>query len=855
MGSTRGQRARRAGRWRGVAVVGTGLVIVLAGLLSGQPSGAGQPAEFARPVPADGPAPCTTGPPPLPYAGFCATYSGANTWYGSYGPGFPTPTGWAFCADPPASGGDYPVPAYGYTGSGPPPLADTVDLDPLGFAFSQAQAEGWWGGSTGQFTADQAAVAGKLLYDTVVWGSPTPAMDPGVLAAYDDLDTWYVQSAGATGPPALFTGLEGGGTAMGASAVDDVHLQFPGTGRPVVGLGVLLSVTNGTFGSADGPTSIGVSTDSQGNALVTVFAHGSGLVTVTVVSTTRVGLPAIGFERATSGPADAQYLADFSLPVPLTSTQVLTATLPPADGTVSVAKSGDDTAYYGLAGALFDVEEADGEVVAQLETGADGTSPPSSPLPDGTYLVHEQLAPPGYRSSFDRTVTVVGGTNTVVDYTGINEERVFPGQLTVLKTDAGSGAPLAGAVFDVAYDADHDGSYSDDVGTCTTGAAGSCSPPGDDGPGALLPGDYRVTETSAPPGYTLGVTGATQLVTVLPGQSAQVSFSDVALGALEVVKSGDDTAYQSVTGAQFAVTGPSPATAPVGQLTVGPTGASNVLVDLVPGTYTVTETRPPPGYQAVAPVTVAVTGGPTVTTLDVLDHVQPGQIVITKVDAQTHAPLAGSVFDLRYDPADDGSFIDVGQCTTTASGQCSPPGNVAPGGFLPGDYVVTEAAPPAGYAPPTTASQSLTLGPGDTATVAFADPELVAASFHKVATGNVDPGQVVYAGAVIDVSAGVPGGAVVAGCTTGASGACTTASTLVAGDPYCWSEPVAPPGLAPASGGCFTAIDGQAGQPITVTDPGEFRGRGRGQGRRRRPVGRPGRSRRGPLPDGPRSGS
>ena len=825
MASMKGQRGRRsvgwlpAGRWRGAALVGLGLLVVLAGLVTGPPSGAGQPVGTSRPVPADGPAPCTVGPPPFPYAGFCATYSGANTWYGSYGPGFPTPTGWAFCADPPASGGDYPAPAYGYVASGPPAQADTTDLDPLGFAFSQAQAEGWWGGATGQFTADQAAVAGKLLYDEVVWGSPLPAMDPGVLAAYDALDHWYTESVGATGPPQLSTGLEGGGTTMGSSATDDIHLQFPGTGRPVVGLGVLLHVTNGSFGSAGGPTSIGVSTDTNGNALVPVFAAGSGTVTVTVVSTTEVGQPAIGFERATSGPPNTQDLADFSLPIPLASTQVLTATLPPPDGTVSVTKSGDDTAYYGLAGALFDVEDAGG-VVAQLETGADGTSPPSGPLPDGTYLVHEQLAPPGYLNSLDRTVTVVGGTNTVVAYTGVNEERIMPGQLIIHKVDAGTGVPLAGAVFDVAYDAGHDGSYDDDLGHCTTGAAGTCSPPGDDGPSELLAGDYRVTETTAPPGYA--PTGSPQLVTVLPGQTAQVTFSDVALGALEVVKSGDDTAYQSVTGAVFTVTGPAPASTVVGHLTVGPTGASNILADLLPGTYTVTETTPPPGYQAIAAVTVAVTAGPETTTLDVLDHVQPGQIVITKTDAETAAPLAGALFDLRYDPSDDGSFVDVGRCTTTASGQCSPPGNDAGGGLLPGDYQVTEVAPPAGYAPATPSVQALTLEPGATATAAFADPELVAASFQKVATGNVDPAQVVYAGAVIDVTAGTPGGAVVAGCTTAADGACTTAATLVAGAAYCWSEPVAPPGLAPASGACFVATDAQAARPITVSDPGRF---------------------------------
>lgn len=136
---------------------------------------------------ADGLAPCSVGPPPVPYAGYCGTFDGDNTWYGSYGPGFPTAQGWAFCAEPPASGGDYPIPRYDYVPGGAP-FGAGGDWNALGFAFSQAQAAGYWGGSAGQFTGDQMAAAGKFLYDTVVWGSPVPSMDDGTLAAYEDLD-------------------------------------------------------------------------------------------------------------------------------------------------------------------------------------------------------------------------------------------------------------------------------------------------------------------------------------------------------------------------------------------------------------------------------------------------------------------------------------------------------------------------------------------------------------------------------------------------------------------------------------------------------------------------------------------
>ncbi len=224
---------------------------------------------------ADGPAPCTVGGPPFPFAGFCATYSGANTWYGSYGPGFPTDEGWAFCADPPASGGDYPAPDYDYVPSGPPSGADTQTAAALGFAFSQTEAMGWWGGLTGQFTSDQAAVAGKLLYDAVVWGSPVPSMDPGVLAAFNAINGWYLQASGTSGTPQLSTGLVGGGTSFETGGSVQVTLRFPGSGNGLAGVGLSLTIANGTFDSPTGPTSIGISTDASGGAVAPIFNNGA----------------------------------------------------------------------------------------------------------------------------------------------------------------------------------------------------------------------------------------------------------------------------------------------------------------------------------------------------------------------------------------------------------------------------------------------------------------------------------------------------------------------------------------------------------------------------------------------------
>ncbi|HMD44843.1 MAG TPA: SpaA isopeptide-forming pilin-related protein [Acidimicrobiales bacterium] len=776
----------------------------------------------SAPAGADGPAPCTSGPPPYPFHGFCATYSGANTWYGSYGPGFPTAQGWGLCANLPASGGEYPAPSYGYVPGGAPAGASTAGLGPLGFAFGQGQAAGWWDGSTGQFTADQAAVAAKLLYDSVVWGSPVPSMDPGVLAAFDDFDGWYNQAAGLSGAPGLVAGLVAGGDTFTGSALFAVHVAFPGSGRGLDGLGVLLSITNGTFNTAEGPTFIGVSTDANGNAVVPIFADGSGAITLTVATLTQVGQPGVGFYHQSTGPPGAQLLAGFPAPIALGTTEQLYAQPAAAYGTVSVAKSGDDQAYVGVGGAVFDVDHGS-QVAAVLTTDGSGATPKSPPLETGSYIVHEASPPPGYQAAPDTPVTVVAQTNTVVTFGGASVEHVVPAQITIAKADAASGSPLAGAVFDVRYDSAHDGVYDRDLGDCSTDATGRCSPAADDGAG-LLPGDYQITELQAPPGYDLDPTRATQTITVAPGQHATVTFSDQVLGSLRIEKSGDDTAYQAIAGAVFELSGPAPSTTPVATLTVGQDGSSNTASGLEPGTYTVTETMPPPGYQAVGPIQVAVADGPATTVVDVLDHVQPSTLSLVKVDRLSGAPLGGAVLDVRYDPSGSGSYpVDLGTCTTSPAGACDPVGNDGASRFLPGDYQVTEtAAPPGYYLDPATATVDVRLQPGSAGTARFDDPPLVGAAFQKVATGNVDPAQVIYGGAVIDVTTSPPGGPTLATCTTDVHGTCTTAAVLVAGDRYCWAEESAPPGLAAGAGGCFTAAGGQADLPIEVTDPGMF---------------------------------
>jgi Prealbumin-like fold domain len=775
----------------------------------------GTNALTVSPATADGPTPCSAGPPPAAFHGFCATYAGRNTWYGSYGSGFPSNLGWGFCGENAGEGGGYPVPGYDYTPSGAPADASTGELNALGFALSEFQAQGWWNGDPAQFTADQAAAAGKLFYDQIVWGQALGTLDPGVTAAFDGLTTYYQEAQGITGTPGLLMALAGGGAAFASSATVNIVIGLPGTARGLADQALLLSITNGTFNASNGPTTIGVTTDASGGVSIPIFA--TGPVTVTVDTATNVGTPGIGYYRPTNPPpGGAQYLASVVTPTGLSASLNLSATSPPSlPGTISVQKGVNDGAYYGPGGAVFQIL-FNGNVVDTLTTDISGDSAASAPLSPGGYVVHELTAPFGYARQVDQQITVVSGENTVAAFTAQHEDLAIPAHLTLSKVDGRSNAPLAGAVIDLKYDATNNGVYNDDLGTCTTGAAGQCNVAS-----GLLPGDYEATEVSPPPGYDLNAADDVQLITLAPGQSGALTFVDYK-AEVRIIKTGDDAAYDPITGAIFTVTGPIPATTSVGTLTVASSGLSNVLALPASGTYLFTETSPPSGYTAVAPFMKAVTDSSQVLSIDVHDLVTPATLSITKLDAQTKAPLAGAVLDVAYAPQPGGPYSDdLGRCTTTLMGLCEVNGDDGLA-LYPGNYQVTEVSPPPGYVLPTQPTQQITLSPGESGSVTFNDQPLLPVTFHKSATGNVNPIEMTLAGATFVVNAGSVAGPTVATCTTDASGACTTQATLTGAATYCWIETTAPAGLATSPGGCFIATDGQSATPIAVSDAGEF---------------------------------
>lgn len=254
--------------------------------------------------------------------------------------------------------------------------------------------------------------------------------------------------------------------------------------------------------------------------------------------------------------------------------------------------------------------------------------------------------------------------------------EVLYGAVAVTKTDAASGAALAGATFELLNSA------GQVVQALTTDASGTATF------SDLRPGTYTVRESAAPTGYVLSVP-ATQPVTVTAGNTSSVAFANEPIQSRIRIVKRDRLTREPLAGAEFTITRLSSPEAVAATITTGADGTAETGW-LTYGKYRVVESKVPAHYVdgGFSTEIEAYENGKTYV-VEVENEPAKGWLRLTKTDSLNGNPIEGVQFDVYH--SDEYGEGLAATMTTGADGVAmSPP-------LCKGRYIVKEHGATAGY--------------------------------------------------------------------------------------------------------------------------------------------------------------
>ena len=337
-----------------------------------------------------------------------------------------------------------------------------------------------------------------------------------------------------------------------------------------------------------------------------------------------------------------------------------------------------------LAGAVFELYQDTGHgdctYIGTYTTGDNGRIV-TEPLSPGFYLIKEVKAPAGYALDASFSSRSYGGIANVK--TANNEYRycLTAGEtnevvvedselavLTIRKIDSVTGKALPSAVFKVET-ADHSL-----VGMFESDANGEAILTG------VQCGTYIVTETQAPPGYSIAAAPIT--IVVEYGKNNYVDFKDAENGSL-LIDLRDKVSGIYLAGGKFTVMRCSDNTIIYESATDD--AGSIVVESILPGKYIITQTFAPDGYYITeSQQTILIPAG---TQQTVHFYNVTAGIVIEAVNSQTKTTLEGVRFQLTRNEDN----IVIGEFITQNGGLA------LASGLKPGMYTVEVLAAPSGF--------------------------------------------------------------------------------------------------------------------------------------------------------------
>ena len=350
-----------------------------------------------------------------------------------------------------------------------------------------------------------------------------------------------------------------------------------------------------------------------------------------------------------------------------------------------VIKKYDEDTGFPLENAEFSVAKKGGSIVYEGMTDKEGKIKVEG-LEEGWYTITEIAPPKGYLIATEsKDVYLDGGKCVEVKF----DNRLRP-SLQIMKIDAETGEPLAGAKFKVQKTEDKTVSeyVTDETGTVVIHD--------------LDEAVYTVEEIEAPDGYAIDPDSHKDIALEW-GKTKTLVFSDTRKPALEIIKV-DAKTEEPLANAKFKITKTEDDT--VSEYMTDENGRITIQ-DLPEGIYTVEEITAPDGYILdTQHKEIELSAGDSKQLI--YENTRKPDLIITKTNVLTEKPVPNTTFKIEYE-GENGGVVPLGTYKTDENGQ------IILEDVNPGWYIITETRPAQGMSLPSNPVTRKYLAPGENA--------------------------------------------------------------------------------------------------------------------------------------------